>query len=192
MESIQICPYLDSLSAVYLRGSKLEKAYINGMLGTGALLPNGTLVLCTFALKEDARDASDPKLSCFQVWAHHSQKLYTAQDATDWAINQHQKGWYMVTLAHLWVDSRMAPSPRTFPEASVYFPTEQMSLFSMGEGFLPILQVRWLLHLYTLGFQDQTLVIPQEFTSDGWVKQMSLPQILDTFCTKPRVGQKQS
>ena len=50
--SIQICPYLDSLSAVYPRWSDLEKAYSNGMLGTRALVANGTLVFCTFTLKE--------------------------------------------------------------------------------------------------------------------------------------------
>ena len=137
--SIQICPYLDSLSTVYLRQSDLEKAYSNGMLGTGALVPNGTLVFSAFALKEDTRDVSDPKLACFQAWVHHSQKLYTDWDATDWAINWYQKGWHMDVLAHLWVDSRMAPTPGTFPKASVYFPTVQMPLFSMGEGPLSIL-----------------------------------------------------
>ena len=53
-ESIWICPYLDSLSAVYLQWSDLDKAHSNGMFGMGALVPNGTLVLCTFALEEDA------------------------------------------------------------------------------------------------------------------------------------------
>ena len=48
-----------------------------------------------------------------------------------------------------------------------------------------------LLHLYALGFQDWMLVIPQEFTSNSQVKQRSLPQFLDTFCTEPRAGQKQ-
>ena len=138
-ESVQICPYLDSLSTVYVRWSDLEKFFSNGMLGTGALVPNGALLFCAFTLNEDAQDVSDPKLACFQAWVHHSQKLYTVQDATDWAISQHQKGHHMVMLAHLWVDSRMAPSPRTFPEVSVYFPTKQMSPFSMGEDPLSIL-----------------------------------------------------
>ena len=35
------------------------------------------------------------------------------------------------------------------------------------------------------------LVIPQEFISDSQVKQRSLPQFLDTFCTEPRAGWKQ-
>ena len=172
--SIQICPYLDSLSAVYLRQSDLEKAFSNGMLGTRALVPNDTLVFCAFMLNEDTQDISDPTLACFQAWVHHSQKLYTVQDTADWAISQHQKGCHMVMLAHLWFDSRVVPSPRAFPKVSVYFPTYQMPPFSMGEGPLSILQVRWLLCSYRPGFQDQVLVIPWEFTPDGQAKQRSL------------------
>ena len=97
----------------------------------------------------------------------------------------------MVALAHLQVDSRMAPSPGTFPKVSVYFPTKQMFPFSIDEGPLLILWVRWLLCPYTPGFQDQMLVIPWKFTSDDQAKQRSLPQFLDTFCTEPRVDQKQ-
>ena len=62
--SVQICPYLDSLSAIYLWQSDLDKAYSNGMFHIRALVPNGTLVFCAFVLEEDARDISDPKLAC--------------------------------------------------------------------------------------------------------------------------------
>ena len=161
------------------------------MFGTGALVPYGTLILCVFTLKDDAWDISNLKLACFWAWVHHSQKVYTVQDAADQAISLWQKGRHTVALAKLQVDSHMAASPRTFPKVGVYFPIEQMLKFSMGEGLLFILWVRWLLHPYTLGFQDWALVIPQEFTSDGWVQQRSLPQFLDTFCAKLKVGGKQ-
>ena len=44
----------------------------------------------------------------------------------------------MVMVAHFQVDSRMAPSHRTFPKVGVYFPTKQMPPFSIGEGPLSI------------------------------------------------------
>ena len=131
-QCIWICPYLDSLSAVYLQWSDLDKAHSNGMFGTGALVPNGTLILCDFALKEHTWDISDPKLACFWAWVHQSQKVYTVWDAADQAISLWQKGRHTVALAQLQVDSCMAPSLRTFPKVGVYFPTEQMPKFSMG------------------------------------------------------------
>ena len=120
--SIHICPCLDSLSTIYIWQSDLDKVHSNGMFGTGVLVPNGTLVLCAFALKEDAWDISDPKLACFWAWVHHSQKVYTVQDTTDQAISLWQEGRHTVALAQLQVDSHMAPSPRTLPEVRVYFP----------------------------------------------------------------------
>ena len=142
--SVQICPCLDSLSAVYLQQSDLDKAYCNGMFGMGALVPNGALVFCTFVLEEDAQDVSNPKLACFQAWVHHSQKVYSVWDATDWAISLQQTERHVVALAQLQVDSHIAPSPGTFPKVSVYFPTKQMFTISMGEGPLSILQVKQL------------------------------------------------
>ena len=149
--SIQICPYLDSLSTVYLQRSDLDKAYSNGILSTRALVPIGAFIFCTFMLEEDDWDVSNPKLACFWAWVHYSQKVYSVQDATDWAISLQQKGRCMVMLAQLWIDSCMAPSPGTFPKVGVYFPTKQMPKFSMGEGPLSILQVRQLLWPYTPG-----------------------------------------
>ena len=99
--SIQICPHLDSLSAIYLWQSDLDKAHSNGMFGTGTLIPNGALILCAFALEEDAWDISDLKLACFQAWVHHSKKVYTVQDAADQAISLQQKGRHTVVLAQL-------------------------------------------------------------------------------------------
>ena len=75
MGEYQDLPYLDSLSAVYLQQSDLDKAYSNGMLSTGALVPNGVLIFCTFMLKEDTWDVSDMKLACFWAWVHYSQQV---------------------------------------------------------------------------------------------------------------------
>ena len=85
--NIQICPYLDSLSVVYLWQSDLDKAYSNGMFSTGALFPSGALIFCAFVLKEDVWDVSDLKLACFQAWVHYSQKVYSVWNAADWAIS---------------------------------------------------------------------------------------------------------
>ena len=94
-------------------------------------------------------------------------------------------------LAQLWVDSCTAQVLEHSPKIGVYIPTKQMAKFSMGEGHLSILQVRQLLCLYMPGFQDQTLVITQEFTLDGRAKPRLLSQFLDTFCTEPKAGWKQ-
>ena len=48
--SVWICLYLNSLSAVFLWQSDLDKAYSNGMFGTGVLVPNGALIFCAFIL----------------------------------------------------------------------------------------------------------------------------------------------
>ena len=137
--SVWICLYLNRVSTVYLWQSDLDKAHSNGMFGTGALVPNGALIFHTFTLKGDAWDISNPKLACFWAWVHHSQKVYTVWDATDWAISLQHQGRHIVSLAQLWVDSHTAPSPGMFLEVSVYLPTEQMPKFSIGEDPLSIL-----------------------------------------------------
>ena len=125
-DSVWVCPYLDSLLAVYLWQSDLNTAYENGMLGTGARVPKSTVIFCTFALEDDAWNASDPKLACFWAWVHYSQMLYAVHGAADQAISLHQKGLCMVALAQLWADSWMASSPGPFPEVGVYL---QLSKF---------------------------------------------------------------
>ena len=173
--SIQICPYLKSFSAICLWQSDLDKAHHNGRFGTGTLVPNGALILCTFSLKKDTQDISNPKLACCWAWVHHSQKVYTVWDATDWAISLWQKGSNTVALSQPQVDSCKAPSPGTFPKVRVYFPTKKMPKFSMGEGLFSMFWVRWLLHPYMLEFQDQTLVIPRSSHCMIWCSRCLFP-----------------